>query len=127
MIFYEVEDGSNGHFLVATQADAKREARERKCTWSQVDVPTDKAGLMTYVNGLKAQASQLLALAEHEGTMPAAEPQPVTISATSVQLDEQTNVEDYILNRATVTQVENLFSRLGTRFKELAQQSSLLT
>ena len=50
MIFYEVEDGSAGHYLVATQADAKREARERRCTWSQVYIPTDKAGLMAYIN-----------------------------------------------------------------------------
>ena len=50
MIFYEVEDGDTGHYLVATQADAKREAREHRCTWSQVDIPTDKAGLMAYIN-----------------------------------------------------------------------------
>jgi hypothetical protein len=56
MIFYEVEDGSNGHFLVGTQAEARTAARERKCTWAQVDVPTDKAGLMDYINQLKASA-----------------------------------------------------------------------
>lgn len=57
MIFYEVEHG-DGHYLVATQADAKREARERKCTWSQTDVPTDKAGLMNYINLLLRTASR---------------------------------------------------------------------
>lgn len=49
MIFYEVEK-FDGHYLVATQADAKREAREQKCTWAQVDIPTDKQGLMEYIN-----------------------------------------------------------------------------
>lgn len=44
MIFYEVD----GEFLVGTQADAKATQRP----WKQVDVPTDKAGLMAFVNDL---------------------------------------------------------------------------
>ena len=57
MIFYEVEH-CDGHFLVATQADAKRIAREMKCTWSQVDVPTDKASLMDYINRQRSLGNQ---------------------------------------------------------------------
>jgi hypothetical protein len=59
MRLYEVEDGSRGHFMVATQADAKREARERKCTWAAVDVPTDKAGLMEFLNNMLDEVNEL--------------------------------------------------------------------
>lgn len=52
MIFYKVERGDAPYFLVPTQADAKREAREHKCTWSQTDVPTDKVKLMGFINAL---------------------------------------------------------------------------
>lgn len=46
MIFYLC----NGNELVGTQADAKALDRD----YTQVDVPTDKAGLMAYVNTLLA-------------------------------------------------------------------------
>lgn len=115
MIFYEVEDGSNGHYLVGTQADAKREARERKCTWAQVDIPTDKTGLMAYINQLRTGQKIL----DEHPMIAAPSPREVIMSATPVELDEVTNVEDFILNRATVAQVENIFACLGTRFKEM--------
>jgi hypothetical protein len=64
-----------------------------------------------------------------------AQPEPVTISgepveqqveraverivsATPVTIDEATDIEDFILNRASVAQVEAIFARLGTRFRE---------
>lgn len=55
MIFYQVLGTSAAPCcLVGTQVDAKRLARERGTDWEQVDVPTDKAGLMDYINQLKA-------------------------------------------------------------------------
>jgi len=44
-------------------ADAKREARNLKCTWSQEDVPTDKPGLMAYINNLMGSAGGPVGLA----------------------------------------------------------------
>lgn len=47
MIFYQLADGT----LVGTQADAKAS----KQPWEQVDVPTDKAGLMDHINRLRGE------------------------------------------------------------------------
>lgn len=44
MIFYEVA----GQHLVATQAEAKATG----LPWDQIDIPTDKPGLMAYLNRL---------------------------------------------------------------------------
>jgi hypothetical protein len=55
MIFYEVLGTSEAPCcFVGTQVDAKRLAKERGTSFEQVDVPTDKSGLMDYVNRLKA-------------------------------------------------------------------------
>lgn len=37
----------------------------------------------------------------------------------ALSVTDISDVEDFILNRASVAQVENLFARLGTRFAEL--------
>lgn len=58
MIFYLVLGTSSApSCLAGTQADAKAMARERGTSWEQHDVPTDKAGLMDYVNQLMADVS----------------------------------------------------------------------
>lgn len=58
MIFYEVLGTSAAPYcLVGTQVDAKRLAKERGTSFEQVDVPTDKAGLMDYINQLKIDVS----------------------------------------------------------------------
>ena len=49
MRFYRVN--SAFPYLVATQAQAKGDARRFKCQWEAHDVPTDKDGLMAYLNG----------------------------------------------------------------------------
>jgi hypothetical protein len=51
MIFYLC----NGNELAATQADAKKLDRN----FEQVDIPTDKAGLMSYINRLMSAAEVL--------------------------------------------------------------------
>jgi hypothetical protein len=38
-----------------------------------------------------------------------------------------TEIEDFILNRADVNQVSNIFARLGTRYAELAKAKVELT
>lgn len=58
MIFYQVLGTTAAPCcLVGTQIDAKRLAREHGTGWEQVDVPTDKTGLMEYINKLKADAN----------------------------------------------------------------------
>lgn len=36
-------------------------------------------------------------------------------------------IEEFILNQASVKQVENIFQCLGTRFKELASKQEMLS
>lgn len=43
-----------------------------------------------------------------------------TVSANQQRAWNATDIEDFILNRATVNEVSNIFACLGTRFKELA-------
>jgi hypothetical protein len=38
-----------------------------------------------------------------------------------------TNIEDFILNRATIAEVETIFATLGTRFKELVHGGQTTT
>jgi len=51
----------------------------------------------------------------------AAAPAPLPVQHQAVSRDwDATDIEDFILNRATVAQAGNIFACLGTRFKELA-------
>jgi hypothetical protein len=116
MIFYRVN--STPLRIVGTQVDARREAREAKVDWEQTDVPTDKAGLMEFVNELLAR------MAPVQATLidPMGEKEPVptnVIVSPNLQRDFTADeIENFILDRATVAQVENIFSCLGTRFAE---------
>lgn len=72
MIFYQVLGTSAAPCcLVGTQIDAKRLARQRGTSWEQVDVPTDKTGLMEYINQLKADVSSEMHGTSNELSQPA--------------------------------------------------------
>lgn len=77
MIFYLC----NGDQLAGTQADAKA----LDPSFTQVDIPTDKAGLMAYVN-------ELLATPKSEPVPPPPPPAPVQIppsyTEVSIKIDE---------------------------------------
>jgi hypothetical protein len=109
-----------------TQADAKTAARQAGCSYEQVEVPTDKPGLLCFLNvrvGTPATDTppnddppEDRRKAEAAGLVPL---RPVNQSQESLTASE---IEDFILNRASVAQVENIFSCLGTRLAELARQ-----
>jgi hypothetical protein len=127
MIFYQVLGTSAAPCcLVGTQIDAKRLARERGTTYEQVDVPTDKAGLMAYVNELSellgppfneiedGHNGPSISVASFEALnegVPASAPAKVTVQS----------VMEFILDAATVADVEQVFSAIGARFKELVK------
>lgn len=94
-----------------TQADAVRVARESDAgRWTQVEVPTDKRGLIAFLtdrNVVGASSENL--------ELPAAPPPTSPDAGWDFTASE---IEDFILNRATVAQVENIFAVLGTRFAE---------
>lgn len=142
MRYYRV----NGEFpfLVETQDKAKRAARDLKCDWEPHDVPTDKEGLMEYLNSHDCSAESVTTLVgEPIDTSDIAEAdeaffekaelvEPTSrreeASFGSSQLGgsyEATDIEEFILDRASVRQVENIFMCLGARFKELANASLL--
>ena len=65
------------------------------------------------------EQAELRAVEEHRWTEA-----PATESKQAAKIFsawDATAVEDFILNHATVSQVESIFARLGTRFKELAK------
>lgn len=73
MIFYLC----NGNQLAGTQADAKALDRD----FIQVDVPTDKAGLMAYINELMARLENSPEIS-NEPPPPPAPPASIPVSYT---------------------------------------------
>jgi hypothetical protein len=109
MILYQTVDGQ----WCGTQAEARSVAGK---DWVQVNVPTDKPALIDWLNKrdwiTRDTLDRLEPSNEPDDTMPL-----VREAAKRVSIYE---IEDYILNRATVAGVEDIFAALGTRFKTLA-------
>jgi hypothetical protein len=131
MRLYLVTDG-HGSDWEGTQDDAKRKAREYAAKWDQVEVPTDKAGLLNFLNELPHAAILptlgIAAICEDPIPVdrrdpPQAEPNPAaaqTVDQTQTFTARQ--ICDFILDVATVAQVENIMGCLGTRVAELAKE-----
>jgi hypothetical protein len=101
---------------VGTQQEAKADGKG----WVPEEVPTDKPGLIHYLNTLTLGAkptliTEIVAAPSHMSTS--------VIEQSAIGGITQLQVEEYILNEASVAQVSELFARLGTRFKELAALS----
>lgn len=121
-----------GFIWHGTQANAKLGAKQIGGTFEQVDVPTDKDGLLTWLNENVSGVAE--AKVEHD-ELEAAELRAVEEASRS-QLEERStrrhdlvdrdwdagNIQEFVLNRATVAQCEQIFATLGTRFKELVKQ-----
>jgi len=60
MRLYRTSKLHGGDVWTGTQADAKRAGKEHASGWEEVEVPTDKAGLMEFLNGLVAVYPPLL-------------------------------------------------------------------
>lgn len=102
----------------------------------KIDVPTDTAGLVDYLNELTANVPPQDALEFEQPpvdpvvnwgspslAVPAKGP-PKTDNPDYNRDWSKTEISDFILNRASVSQVEDLFACLGTRFKELAKEQA---
>lgn len=139
MKLYHTDDG----VWHGTQADAKRHARANDTDWEERNVPTDKPGLIEYLNDINlpppVTATQLvpvygepvdeLHLAEQRAIEQArgiVDQRPAQ-AVEKIQRDwDAGDIVDFILNRATVAQCENVFASLGTRFKEQVNEASNL-
>lgn len=51
MRLYRLTVQGRAHY-VGTQADARAMKRESSASWTEVEVPTDKAGLLAFLNGI---------------------------------------------------------------------------
>ena len=51
MRLYRLTVHGRAHY-VGTQADARTMKRESSAAWTEVEVPTDKAGLLAFLNGI---------------------------------------------------------------------------
>jgi hypothetical protein len=121
MRLYRRTDGE----IVGTQAAAGK-------SFETLDVPMLKPSLIAFLNDLQEQIKavtevkidQILADEGNDEHVPVlqAEDKRPALMAAQVSLDA-TSIEDFILNRATVAQCEQIFARLGTRFKEFALTS----
>lgn len=116
MIFYRIN--STPPQIVGTQDDARSAAREAKVDWEQIDIPTDKAGLMAYVNELIYQGASSDRAAEAALNAVIDIPRPEAAVHQSQESFTASEIEDFLLNRATLPQCENIFACLGTRFAE---------
>jgi hypothetical protein len=117
-----------GYIWYGTQAGAKIGAKEFRNDWELVEVPTDKEGLLDWLNEHYAPSTDV---AEDPDELEQAEQRAIaerqreayrTGPGKDVSASwDATDIEDFILNRATVNQAANILACLGTRFKELAQ------
>jgi hypothetical protein len=101
-----------------TQAAAKALCKEHgEGGFEQFEVPTDKDGLLTFLNceRVKAMHEEAVALVETPSVIPLS---PAAARPDYTRDFTATEIEDFVLNRATVAQVENIFAALGTRFAE---------
>lgn len=117
-----------GQRWTGTQVDAKACAKAAGGEFINREVPVDKPNLLKFLNDFEVEASaggivsvlpaepaaelDELEQAELRAVQAAAPPRP----AVDHSVD---GVVDYVLNRATVAQAEQVFAALGTRFKEL--------
>ncbi len=138
MKFYLALDDQGRKQLRGTQDDIKLVNKKQ---FETVELPTDKAGLMELVQEsfdtifeLQGQINSSKFDASINTTdIPKAtgeffEKATLRSSPTSVQTAwTATEIEDFLLNKASVAQVENIFSCLGNRFAEMVKSCSSST
>jgi hypothetical protein len=118
MKLYRIEQQSNGlpREWLGTQDEAKKRAREIGGFWEIVEVPTDKPGLLAFLNAMEARVRAPAAAPPPEPVAPTTALSVVTPD-TQRQWDGE-SIANFLLDRATVAQVENIFAAIGTRFAE---------
>lgn len=119
MKFYYVKAAPADRRWQKTQADAKAQARESSGEFKPREVPTDAHGLGTFLNAMEFH---LIRSQEREQPPPVVTTEPPSPIVSRAW--EATDIADFILSRATVAQVESIFSCVGTRFKELANAAA---
>lgn len=109
MIFYQ---DSNGEWY-ATQADAKAS----KFSFQQVDVPTDKYGLLSWLRHYRSQMMAGYAGLQEKVDL-VEEAKAIVGPSASLVCSLQEHI-DWLLDQAKPAEVEAVFAALGTRFHEM--------
>jgi hypothetical protein len=102
---------------VGTQDDAKRDGKG----WSLAEVPTDKAGLIEYLND-QLPSTPLEPEIERDEPQERTDfmPPPPVLAKPAPQTQWTTDeILDFILDHASINQVANILSCIGTRFAEM--------
>ena len=95
---------------VGTQADAKSKGKG----WRPEEVPTDKLGLLAYLNAMVTRD-------ELDNPPVDTQPQPsapLVHVHTRVENYTADDIVEFLLDRASVAHVERIFAAIGTRFAE---------
>lgn len=118
-----------------TQDDAKKLARasgdpklQQDRSWELVEVPVDKPGLLVFLNAMEMNllnyAPQPDPIEQAELRAVAAQQPATTMSRDAQRPITTTDIERFILDHASVAQVEDIFAALGTRFREVTNGTS---
>jgi hypothetical protein len=134
-------------FYIATDTDGKKhvltvktEAEAIDKNFVEIDQPNDKKALQTLIqesfDTIYDLEQQISRSAPAEGSDGSQEQVPDVASESPMSRQAETSVrpaiqsdwtatqiEEFLLNQATMKQVENIFSCFGTRFREFAEMS----
>lgn len=94
--------------------------------FTQVEIPTDKPGLLDWLNGrgeegpVELDAPERAPPAKATNLCPACHRSP-SAGAAIAESNDLEAIQVFILDRATQTQIEQIFSSLGARFHELGR------
>lgn len=97
---------------------------------TDVELPKNgRQGMATFINGCELEVAtgavssgvELDEIEQAEMRAVAEARVATTVSERAQRAWEATDIEDFILNRATTAQAGNIFACLGTRFKELTR------
>lgn len=118
MKLYRVHEAPAGQRWQPVQIEAKRLG-----AYEPVELPKNgRQGMAAFLNANELEVGHSRPMLDSTADpLEEAELRAVTAATTMSQQQrdwEVTDIEDFLLNRATVAQVENIFACLGTRFKE---------
>lgn len=123
MKLYRNDDMTAGEQWAGTQDEANR--RFGRNRWQLVDVPTDKPGLLAFLNQMESDPYTLLSgpsALEPKKALVAPSSQSSNAEAPDMKMPmtpDPQHLIDWIMDSATPAQVESVFTALGVRFHEL--------
>lgn len=115
MIFYLAVD-STGRTIIQSTQEAIKDVNDK--AYEKIDIPTDKAGLMTWVQQM---LDETLNAKPEPAPVPAVmEPaKPVPISNPVLQKLNAGFIQDWLIHDATQAEIERIYNAIGCRVGEI--------